>query len=197
MKKAGWAGKILGLLPGARVRRSLADFGTGQDFLIWALMILAPATLAAGLLLPVLRVESPFLFGLFASIDHRSIAEVVASLWAGGRHALAIPAMLFTAIFPCLRLMQAWRLWRRIGVSDKRFGARLELLRWLGWWSLAEALAVGLFILHIKYRGLADAQTEPGLYFFAAGIAGIALAQILIGGAAMRLRGRGIVEYSD
>lgn len=194
---AGWVDKIRGLRPGRGVRRSLADFGTGRDPLIWALMILSPAALGAGISLPILRLESFSFFGLFGRIDHRSIAETVASLWAGGDYALAVPILLFAAVFPCLRLMQAWRLWRRIGIFDKRFGGRLDMLRWLGWWSLAEIVAVALFILHVTYRGKTDALTEPGLYLFAAGIAGIALAQILIGDAALRLRGRGIVEYSD
>ena len=194
---AGWADKIRGLRPDARVRRSLADFGTGRDLLIWVLLALSPVALAAGLSLPVLRIESFSFFGFFGRIDHRSIADTVASLWTGGDYALALPIVLFGAVFPSLRLVQAWHLWRRIGISDKRFGGRFDLLRWLGWWSLAELLAVSLFILYVKYWNRADAVTEPGLYLLVAGIAGIALVQILVADAAMRIRGRGIVEYSD
>lgn len=202
-RKAGvavWAGvwpALRGLMPWACARRSLADFGTGRDSLIWALALLAPAALAAGLWLPVLRVQQPFLFGLFSRTDRLSVIGQFDAFLGAGAYLPAAALLLVAAVFPLLRLFQAWHLWRRVSISDRRFDRRLALLRWLGWWSLAEVAALGLFILHVNYRGMADAETRPGLYLLAAGLCGILLVQMLVTGAALKVRGRGLVEYAD
>lgn len=188
---------LTGLIPGRRVRHSPAWFGTRRDPLIWVAMVASPAVLAAGLWLPALRIERPVAFGLFDRTDHLSVAGGIASLWVDGDFLLAAPIILVAMVFPGLRIIQAWRLWRRTGIAHRRFDRRLVVARWFGWWSLAEAAAITMFIPFARFREAADFRPEPGLYLIAAGLAGIALALFLVGGSARRLRGRGIVEYPE
>ena len=185
----GW---LLALLLGRRIRNSVADRGRWWDGLIGPLLLVSFLALIAGVALPVLRVKKLFMF-----TDEISLASGIHTLWKADEYMLAAVVLVFSVLFPFLKQFEAYRLWRRISIYDKRFNARLRRVEWLGKWSMVDVLLVALIVLSVKAHKLANATSEPGLYFFAGAIAGTAVALTWIGLAASRLRGSGLVEYQE
>ncbi len=176
----GW---LLSLVLGRRVRDSVADRGRWWDGLIGPLLFVSFLALVAGVVLPVLRVRKLFMF-----TDEISLAHGIYTLWKTDEFLLAAVVLVFSVLFPFLKQFEAYRLWRRISIYDKRFDARLRRVEWLSKWSMVDVLMVALLVLSAKAHKLANATSEPGLYFFAGALAGTAVALTWIGMAASRLR---------
>lgn len=185
----GW---LLSLVLGRRVHNSIADRGRWWDSLIGPLLFFSFLALIAGIILPVLRVKKLFMF-----TDEISLAHGIYTLWKTDEFLLAAVVMVFSVLFPVLKQFEAYRLWRRISIYDARFDSRLRRVEWLSKWSMVDVLVVALVVLTVKAHKLANATSEPGLYFFAGALAGTALALTWIGVAASRLRGSGLVQYPD
>lgn len=185
----GW---ILSLFLGRRVKNSIADRGHWWDGLIGPLLFVSFLSLIAGVAMPVLKVKKLFMF-----TDHISLAQGIMTLWKTNEFLLAAVVLVFSVLFPFLKQFEAYRLWRRISIYDDRFDARLSRIEWLSKWSMVDVLVVALVVLSVKAHKLASAESQPGLYFFAAALAGTVLALTWIGMAATRLRGNGLVEYPE
>jgi paraquat-inducible protein A len=185
----GWT---LSLLLGRRIRNSIADRGRWWDGLIGPLLFVSFLALIAGVVLPVLRVRKLFMF-----TDEISLANGIHTLWQADEYMLAAVVLVFSVLFPFLKQFEAYRLWRRISIYDTRFNTRLRRVEWLGKWSMVDVLMVALLVLSAKAHKLANATSEPGLYFFAGALAGTAVALTWIGMAASRLRASGLVEYPE
>lgn len=181
---------LLSLFLGQRVRNSIADCGRWWDGLIGPLLFFSFLALIAGIVLPVMRVKKLFMF-----TNEISLAQSIYKLWHTGEFLLAGLILVFSVLFPALKQFEAYRLWRRISIYDDRFDSRLSRVEWFSKWSMVDVLLIALLILTVKAHKLANATSEPGLYFFTGAIAGTALALTWIGMAASRLRASGRIQY--
>ena len=88
----------------------------------------------------------------------------------GGQHFLGGTVLLFSIIFPGLKLLYLLMVSTLPASEIQRQGRRIRALEWLGKWSMHDVLVLALTIFYVKSTGLADATSLPGLYFFAAAV---------------------------
>ena len=135
-----------------------------------ALLVMASASLALGVTLPLVRLERLWLLESDASL-----IDIVVGLWGEGEALLAAIVALVSIAFPALKLVL---------VQALAIEARAEPPRWLqqlSKWSMMDVVLVALAIFAAKTSGLAVAGTMPGLWFYAASAA-LALAAHALGG---------------
>lgn len=132
--------------------------------LVWLkalLLVGASFAFALGITLPLMRFESFYLFSTDASL-----VEVILSLWSGGDGLLALLVGLVSIAFPLVKLLLvAAEQVAKEGVA--REGVLDRLVPVLSKWSMMDVLLVAIVIFATKTSGLAQAFTQPGLWFYA------------------------------
>lgn len=132
--------------------------------LVWLkalLLVGASFAFALGITLPLMRFESFYLFSTDASL-----VEVILSLWSGGDGLLALLVGLVSIVFPLgkLLLVAAEQVAKEGAVRE---GVLDRLVPVLSKWSMMDVLLVAIVIFATKTSGLAQAFTQPGLWFYA------------------------------
>ncbi|MEC9462024.1 MAG: paraquat-inducible protein A [Pseudomonadota bacterium] len=132
--------------------------------LVWLkalLLVGASFAFALGVTLPLMRFESFYLFSTDASL-----VEVILSLWSGGDGLLALLVGLVSIVFPLVKLLLvAAEQVAKEGAA--REGLLDRLVPVLAKWSMMDVLLVAIVIFATKTSGLAQAFTQPGLWFYA------------------------------
>ncbi len=132
--------------------------------LIWlkALLLVGASILfALGTTLPLMRLENFYVFSTDASL-----IEVILSLWGGEDKGLAILVALVSIVFPLTKILL-------IAVEEiacnqlTQSNALARLVPVLSKWSMMDVLLVAIVIFATKTSGLAQAFTQPGLWFYA------------------------------
>ncbi len=135
----------------------------GMLWLKAIVLVAAPISLALGLILPLVRFERLYFFN-----ETPSLIDIVVSLWQGGDGALAVLVALFSIVFPVLKLLGlALEALAPVSSPEQR-GLLRRLVPLLSRWSMMDVLLVALVIVAAKTSGLAEAFTQPGLWFYAA-----------------------------
>lgn len=111
--------------------------------------------------MPLMRFESFYVFSTDASL-----VQVISSLWAEGDRLLALLVALVSIVFPLAKLLLvAAEL--MAGAPQAGQGALSRLVPVLSKWSMMDVLLVAIVIFATKTSGLAQAFTQPGLWFYA------------------------------
>ncbi|WP_159950742.1 paraquat-inducible protein A [Rhizobium sp. 18065] len=135
--------------------------------LIWLkalLLILAPAFLALGICLPLMRFESFYVFS-----EEPSLLSVIGSLWHGGDGLLAVIVGLVSVVFPSVKLLGLAA--EHLNAAERRQGGWIgTLVPILSRWSMMDVLLVALVIFAAKTTGLVQAFSQPGLWFYAGSV---------------------------
>lgn len=160
-------------------------FDAREEFVLYVwlralLLVAAPAFFALGVSLPLMRFESFYVFSSDASL-----IEVISSLWAGGDPVLALIVGLVSVVFPVAKLVLV-AVEEVAGEPHAGQGALSRLVPILSKWSMMDVLLVAIVIFATKTSGLAQAFTQPGLWFYA----GSSLAVAVLNG----LRGRAVAQ---
>jgi paraquat-inducible protein A len=136
----------------------------GTILLVWLkafLLVAAAASFALGVTLPLMRFESFYVFSTDASL-----VEVIVSLWTEGDRLLAILVGLVSIVFPLAKLLLVV-VELMAGAPQAGQGALSRLVPVLSKWSMMDVLLVAIVIFATKTSGLAQAFTQPGLWFYA------------------------------
>ncbi|WP_230172257.1 paraquat-inducible protein A [Rhizobium sp. CECT 9324] len=135
--------------------------------LIWlksSLLILAPGFLALGISLPLMRFESLYVFS-----EEPSLITIIASLWQGGDVLLSVIVGLVSVVFPWIKLIGLAA--EHLNCVERQAGGWVEkLVPVLSRWSMMDVLLVALVIFAAKTTGLAQAFSQPGLWFYAGSV---------------------------
>lgn len=128
------------------------------------LLFAGPFCLALGLTLPLVRFEKLYFFE-----DTPSLVGIIATLWRDGSFLLALLVALFSAVFPVAKLLVVFfeAAAKRNGEARGK-GLLRNFIPLLSKWSMMDVLLVALVIVAAKSSGVADAFTQPGLWFYAA-----------------------------
>ncbi len=145
--------------------KSIGALSRGRDRLIPAALAATGVLLAAGLSLPVMRVDKFFIFS-----DRFSIIDTLFALFRSEEYFLFTVVFVFTVVFPVTKLFYAARLWAAIDVDDPRFTRTLGIIDTLGKWSMLDVLLLAIAVASIKMSVVGDAHTNPGLYLFCGAI---------------------------
>lgn len=131
-----------------------------MKFILVITLVLAPFCLALGIVLPLVRFETLYLFD-----SSPSLIEIVVSLVGGDDFALAGIVFLVSILFPLIKMMAITA--GALGMVSTD-GITGRLLPHLSRWSLMDVLLVALVIVAAKTGGIAKALSQPGLWFYAA-----------------------------
>lgn len=132
--------------------------------LIWLkalLLVGASISFALGITLPLMRFESFYVFSTDASL-----IEVIQALWSDGDAALAILVALVSIVFPLTKILLV-AVEEIAGNQLTQSNALARLVPVLSKWSMMDVLLVAIVIFATKTSGLAQAFTQPGLWFYA------------------------------
>ncbi|WP_421780031.1 paraquat-inducible protein A [Kiloniella litopenaei] len=158
-----------------RAENSLSKRSSGLVRLVPVLLIVALVTLFAGLTIPILRVEKFFLFE-----DLISISGAIDQLVNSGEYLIAIIIILFSVIFPTIKILVANYIWRARAVGHKSVHRAVKLIDILGKWSMLDVFIVGMIVISAKSSGMANATSQPGMYYFGTSVICSMLAVILL-----------------
>lgn len=132
--------------------------------LIWLkalLLVAASISFALGITLPLMRFESFYVFSTDASL-----IKVILSLWGGEDKGLAILVALVSIVFPLTKILLV-AVEEIAGNQLTQSNALARLVPVLSKWSMMDVLLVAIVIFATKTSGLAQAFTQPGLWFYA------------------------------
>lgn len=130
------------------------------------LLLIASVSFGLGISLPLMRFEKLYFFS-----ETPSLIDIIADLWAGGELLLAAVVSAFSVLFPLAKLYAAFQ------STISNDGAS----RWataLGKWSMVDVLLVAIVVFAAKTSGLANAFTQPGVWFFALSAIAVAISTI-------------------
>lgn len=136
------------------------------------ILLIAAVSFGLGITLPLVRFEK---FWLFAETP--SLIEVITDLYKSGEILLAIAVCAFSIIFPVIKMAATFQ----SAFNGKKPRAWTSAL---SKWSMMDVLLVAILILAAKTTGLAQAFSQPGLWFY--GLSSIAIAVASLGLSAKR-----------
>lgn len=137
----------------------------GRRFFLSLAILGASVCLALGITLPVIRLTQY----MFWSTQH-SLLSTVEVLLADGQLFLGLTVLVFSIIFPVVKLLYLLLVSTLPHEEILRQRWRLRALEWLGKWSMHDVLVLALMIFFIKSQGVYDATSLNGVYFFTAAI---------------------------
>lgn len=125
-------------------------------------LMAAPVFLTLGLTLPLVRFETLYFFS-----ETPSLLAIVASLWQSGDGVLAILVALLSIVCPAIKLLGLTAEALAPVSTPGEWDLLRRLVPILSRWSMMDVLLVALVIVAAKTSGLAEAFTQPGLWFYA------------------------------
>jgi paraquat-inducible protein A len=137
----------------------------GRRFLLAIAIVGASVCLALGVNLPIIRLTK----FVFWSTEH-SLISTVRALIRDGQIFLGLTVLIFSIIFPVLKLLYLLLVSTLPLHEIQRQHRRLRALEWLGKWSMHDVLVLALKIFFIKNQGVYDAASLSGVYFFTAAV---------------------------
>lgn len=134
-----------------------------MTLIVPVLLILSTLSLAFGMALPLVLFEKLYFFS-----ETPSLLGIVAYLWTEENRALAAIVGLLSIVFPVVKLIViAFEATAPVeGGAHAHLFARLLPL--LARWSMVDVMLVALVIFAAKTSGVAEAFTQPGLWFYTA-----------------------------
>lgn len=137
----------------------------GRRFLLSIAIVAASVCLALGVSQPIIKLTR----FVFWSSEH-SLMTTVWVLLKENQLFLGITVLLFSIIFPVLKLFYLVIVSTLPAAEIRKLGFRLRALEWLGKWSMHDVLVMALMIFFIKSQGVYDAASLTGVYFFTAAV---------------------------
>lgn len=124
-------------------------------------LIVAAATLIAGLIAPALSVQT-----LFVLQDSVSILGGLAILWREDQYFLFAVLLIFSVLFPAAKLTVAFWVWFAADLAQGPPTALLARLESLGKWSMLDVLVIAILVAALNVTVLSGALVKPGIYLF-------------------------------
>lgn len=119
------------------------------------ILLIASISFGLGISLPLMQFEKLYFF-----TETPSLISIITGLWSDGETLLSIVVFAFSILFPILKLFTAFQT-VFLGQSAKGWTAALAK------WSMMDVLLVAIAVFAAKTSGLANAISQPGLWFFA------------------------------
>jgi paraquat-inducible protein A len=126
------------------------------------ILLIASISFGLGISLPLMQFEKLYFF-----TETPSLITIISGLWTDGEILLAIVVLAFSILFPILKLFTAFQ---TVFLKEEARGWTAALAKW----SMMDVLLVAIAVFAAKTSGLANAVSQPGLWFFA--ISAIAVA---------------------
>ena|SRR3990172_3360462 len=140
-----------------------ARASTLRNFVLSFLIILATVLFALGIILPVIRFTTVYVW----SKEH-SIATIIWALFENEEYFLTVVLFLFSIFFPFLKLFYLLTLVTSPDIPPEFRKKSISTMEWLGRYSMTDVMVLALMIFYVNSSGYTEATVLPGVYFFAA-----------------------------
>ena len=154
---AGTAG-IMAVEP--RVPKQLSVI---RNFLLSFLIIVATVFFALGVILPVIRFTTVYVW-----TNEHSIATIIWALWESEEYFLCTVVFAVSVFFPFMKLLYLLTLVTSPDLPPEFRRRSISTMEWLGRYSMTDVMVLALMIFYVNSSGYTEAVVMPGVYFFAA-----------------------------
>ncbi len=142
-----------------RLRQSAAGF---DRLAVGPMLLLALGLLIAGIVMPSLTVST--LAILSSSV---SILSGLLVLWDDDQYFLFVVLLVFSVLFPMVKLVFGLRVWFFAGGANQATIGRLEAL---AKWSMLDVLVIALIVAALNVTVISGVFVHAGLYLFTASV---------------------------
>ncbi|MEZ5844642.1 MAG: paraquat-inducible protein A [Hyphomicrobiaceae bacterium] len=139
--------------------------GALRNFALSFLIILATVFFALGVILPVIRFTTVYVW----TREH-SIATIIYALYRNQEFFLCGVLFAFSIFFPFLKLFYLLTLVTSPDLSPEFRKRSISTMEWLGRYSMTDVMVLALMIFYVNSSGYTEASVLPGAYFFAASV---------------------------
>lgn len=174
---------IIGSLFSPRAENSLAAQAQGPDRLLGVALFGAAGLLVSGWLIPIMTVRRLIFFE-----DKISVIQAMEGLLARGQYLLFFIILLFSMLFPIVKIFLSYGLWRSKDMFTDKFERRLGRAEMLGRWSMLDVFLMAVAVAAVNFSLIADVELHPGLYALAGGVVLSMLASMRMSVLAGRIR---------
>lgn len=134
-----------------------------RNFVLSFLIILATVFFALGIILPVIRFTT-----IYVWTNEHSIATIIWALFENQEYFLTVVLFLFSIFFPFLKLFYLLTLVTSPDIPPEFRKKSISTMEWLGRYSMTDVMVLALMIFYVNSSGYTEATVLPGVYFFAA-----------------------------
>ena len=134
-----------------------------RNFVLSFLIILATVFFALGIILPVIRFTTVYVW-----TNEHSIATIIYALYQNQEYFLTTVLFLFSILFPFLKLFYLLTLVTSPDIPAEFRKKSISTMEWLGRYSMTDVMVLALMIFYVNSSGYTEASVLPGVYFFAA-----------------------------
>jgi paraquat-inducible protein A len=134
-----------------------------RNFVLSFLIILATVFFALGIILPVIRFTTVYVW-----TNQHSIATIIWALFENEEYFLTVVLFLFSIFFPFLKLFYLLTLVTSPDIPPEFRKKSISTMEWLGRYSMTDVMVLALMIFYVNSSGYTEATVQPGVYFFAA-----------------------------
>ncbi len=134
-----------------------------RNFVLSFLIILATVFFALGIILPVIRFTT-----IYVWTNEHSIATIIWALFENEEYFLTVVLFLFSIFFPFLKLFYLLTLVTSPDIPPEFRKKSISTMEWLGRYSMTDVMVLALMIFYVNSSGYTEATVQPGVYFFAA-----------------------------
>ena len=148
------------VITGPAMGKPLSPF---RNFVLSFLIILATVFFALGIILPVIRFTTVYVW-----TNEHSIATIIWALFENQEYFLTVVLFLFSILFPFLKLFYLLTLVTSPDIPHEFRRRSISTMEWLGRYSMTDVMVLALMIFYVNSSGYTEASVQPGVYFFAA-----------------------------
>lgn len=134
-----------------------------RNFVLSFLIILATVFFALGVILPVIKFTT-----IYVWTNEHSIATIIYALYTDGEFFLCAILFAFSIAFPFLKLFYLLTLVTSPDLNPEFRRRSVKTMEWLGRYSMTDVMVLALLIFYVNSSGYTEAIVQPGVYFFAA-----------------------------
>ncbi len=134
-----------------------------RNFVLSFFIILATVFFALGVILPVVRFTTVFVWK-----NEHSIATIIWALYTNQEFFLCGVLFVFSILFPFLKLFYLLTLLTSPDLPADFRKKSIATMEWLGRYSMTDVMVLALMIFYVNSSGYTDARVLPGAYYFAA-----------------------------
>jgi paraquat-inducible protein A len=134
-----------------------------RNFLLSFLIILATVFFALGIILPVIRFTTVYVW-----TNEHSIATIILALYESNEYFLCAVVFAVSIFFPFLKLFYLLTLVTSPDLSPEFRRRSFSTMEWLGRYSMTDVMVLALMVFYVNSSGYTEAVVMPGVYFFAA-----------------------------
>jgi paraquat-inducible protein A len=146
-------------------KRPLGEIHRGERLPIVLMLLLSLALFLAGLFRPFTQVTKLWFFD-----NDVSVYQALITLFKEREIFLFGILVLFTVIFPFVKISALLVLWLKPGIELRQMAQVHRFVAHMGKWSMLDVFVVAILVVLIRAGGLATIKAQDGLLLFCASV---------------------------